>query len=163
MSKTLILYFSPQGHTKHYVDLVAQKLGADTHEILPKTPYTEEDLNWHDETTRATVEQKTYHDGRVDIVDDLPSTSDYDTIILAHPIWWGIPPRLIASVIDHLDLNNKKLAMFATSDMTGYSRSQSNIERTVKENNYQNTEITKGAVFSSDAQVDQWIQENGLD
>lgn len=162
MSKTLILYFSPQGHTKRYVDIVAQKLNADVHEIKPKVPYTEEDLNWHDLSTRATVEQKTYHDGRVDIVDDLPSTTDYDTIILAHPIWWGIPPRLIASVIDHLDLNNKTLAMFATSDASGYERAQSNIERTVKENNYQNVTIKKGMSFHQDNEVDEWIKENNL-
>lgn len=162
MTKTLILYFSPQGHTKHYVDLIAQKLNADVHEIKPQVPYTAKDLNWTDESTRATVEQKTWHDGRVDIVDDLPSTADYDTIILAHPIWWGIPPRLIASTIDHLDLNGKTLAMFATSDGTNYNWSQSNIERTVKENNYQNVTIKQGTVFSNDSQVDKWLKQNNL-
>lgn len=162
MSKTLLLYFSPQGHTKRYVELVAKRLNADIHEIKAKVPYTTQDLNWLDETTRATVEQKTYHDGRVDIIDDLPSTSNYDTVILAHPIWWGIPPRLIANAIDHLDLNNKTLAMFATSGGSDYSRSQFNVERTVKENNYQNITIKKGMVFNNPAQVDNWIIQNNL-
>lgn len=162
MSKTLLLYFSPQNHTKHYVDLVAQKLNADVHEIKAKIPYTAEDLNWTIPTTRATVEQKQMHDGRVDIVEDLPSIQDYDTIILAHPIWWGIPPRLIAKTIDELDLNGKTLAMFATSGGSSYDWSQSNIERTIKENRYQNINIKKGMVFNNDNQVDSWIEENNL-
>lgn len=162
MGKTLLLYFSPQGHTMHYVNLVADKLNADTHEIKAKVPYTEEDLNWTIPTTRATVEQKTMHDGRVDILNDLPDTSKYDTVILAHPIWWGIPPRLIATTIDKLDLNNKILAMFATSDGSNYDWSQSNIERTVKENNYQNVAVKKGIVFNNDNQVDDWVKENDL-
>lgn len=162
MSKTLILYFSPQGHTKRYVDLVAKKLNADVHEIKPQVPYTSEDLNWLDQSTRATVEQKTMHDGRVDIVDDLPSTADYDTIILAHPIWWGIPPRLIATTIDHLDLNGKTLAMFATSDGSSYDWSQSNVERSVKENNYQDVTIKQGAIFNSAGDIDNWLEKNNL-
>lgn len=162
MTKTLILYFSPQGHTKRYVDVVAKKLNADVHEIKPAKPYTAEDLNWHDETTRATVEQKQMHDGRVEIVDDLPDAKDYDTIILAHPIWWGIPPRLIAATIDHLDLNGKTLAMFATSGGSNYSWSQSNIERTVKENNYQDVTIKQGTVLNSRGQIDQWLKKNDL-
>lgn len=162
MSKTLLLYFSPQGHTKHYVDLVASKLNTDVHEIKAAKPYTAEDLNWTIPTTRATVEQKQMHDGRVDIVEDLPSTANYDTIILAHPIWWGIPPRLIAKTIDELDLNNKTLAMFASSGGSNYDWSQSNIERTVKENNYQNVDIKQGIVFNSDSQVDSWIKQNNL-
>lgn len=162
MGKTLLLYFSPQGHTKRYVDLVTAKLNADVHEIKAAKPYTAEDLNWTIPTTRATVEQKQMHDGRVDIVEDLPNIANYDTIILAHPIWWGIPPRLIAKTIDELDLNGKTLAMFATSDSTPYDRSQFNIERTVKENHYQDVDIKKGIVFRNDSQVDSWIKENDL-
>lgn len=162
MAKTLILYFSPTNTTKHYVDLVAQKLNAAVHEIKPKVPYSAEDLNWHDETTRATVEQKQMHDGRVEIIDDLPDAADYDTIILAHPIWWGIPPRLIATTIDHLDLNGKTLAMFATSGGSSYNWSQSNVERSVKENNYQNVTIKQGSVLNSPSDVDYWLKKNDL-
>ena len=56
--------------------------------------------------------------------------------MIAHPIWWGITPRFITSMIDHLDLNGKKLATFATSGGSTYDRSQSYIERSVKENHY---------------------------
>lgn len=38
MAKTLVLYYSATGTTKHYAELVAQKLNADLHEIKPKVP-----------------------------------------------------------------------------------------------------------------------------
>lgn len=69
MSKTIVLYFSATGTTKKIAEVVAKKIGADIAEIHPLKPYTSEDLNWLDETTRATVEQKQMHDGRVPVKD----------------------------------------------------------------------------------------------
>lgn len=156
MAKTIVLYYSATGTTKHTAETVARKLGADIAAIHPVKPYTAEDLNWHDESTRATVEQKQEHDGRVPIQDDLPDISGYDNVIIGHPIWWGIPPRLIATTIDKLDLNGKTLATFGTSSSTGYDRSQTNVERTVQENGYQ-LNLKKGAVLNSPAALDKWV------
>lgn len=157
MSNTLVLYYSATGTTKQVAHDVAKRLNADIAEIHPVKPYTANDLNWHDESTRATVEQKQQHDGRVPVKDDLPDLAQYDNVIIGHPIWWGIPPRLIADVIDKLDLNGKVLATFGTSSSTGYDWSQSNITRTVKENGYQ-LDLQKGAVLNSPAAVNNWVE-----
>lgn len=156
MTNTLVLYYSATGTTKKVAEQIAQKLNADIAEIHPVKPYTTEDLNWHDETTRATVEQKQEHDGRVPVKDDFPSLDNYDNIIIGHPVWWGIPPRLIADTIDKLNLNGKNLATFGTSSSTNYSRSQSNIERTIKENHYDLT-LTKGDVLNSQSALNNWV------
>lgn len=158
MSNTIVLYYSATGTTKKAAEQVAKQLGADLAEIHPVKPYTATDLNWHDETTRATVEQKQEqeHDGRVPIKDDLPDLSGYDNVIIGHPIWWGIPPRLIAATIDQLDLNGKVLATFGTSSSTGYDRAQSNIARTVKENGYQ-LDLQQGDVLNSPAKLSAWV------
>ena len=124
MAKTIVLYYSATGTTKKAAEEVAKQLGADIAAIHPVKPYTATDLNWHDQSTRATVEQKQEHDGRVPIKDDLPDMAQYDNVIIGHPIWWGIPPRLIAATIDKLDLNGKVLATFGTSSSSGYDRSQ---------------------------------------
>lgn len=157
MAKTIVLYYSATGTTKKAAEEVAKQLGADIAEIHPVKPYTATDLNWHDETTRATVEQKQEHDGRVPIKDDLPDMAQYDNVIIGHPIWWGIPPRLIAATIDKLDLNGKVLATFGTSSSTGYDRSQSNVARTVKENGYQ-LDLQQGDVLNSPAALNNWIK-----
>lgn len=156
MANTLVLYYSATGTTKTVAEEIAQKLSADIAEIHPVTPYSNEDLNWHDESTRATVEQKQEHDGRVPIKDDLPSLDNYDNVIIGHPIWWGIPPRLIAATIDKLALNGKTLATFGTSSSTGYDRAQSNIERTIKENNYE-VKLNRGDVLNSQSAIENWL------
>ena len=63
---------------------------------------------------------------------------------------------MIADVIDKLDLNGKNLAMFATSGGSTYDRSQSFIERSVRENNY-DTQVNQGAILNSPRQIDAWI------
>lgn len=157
MAKTVVLYYSATGTTKKAAEEVAKQLGADIAAIHPVKPYTATDLNWHDQSTRATVEQKQEHDGRVPIKDDLPDMAQYDNVIIGHPIWWGIPPRLIAATIDKLDLNGKVLATFGTSSSSGYDRSQSNVARTVKENGYQ-LALQQGAVLNSPAALNNWVK-----
>ena len=155
MAKTLVLYYSATNTTKRIAEQVAQKLNADIAEIHPAQPYTAADLNWHDESSRTTVEQHE-HNSRVDIKDDLPDISGYDNIVIGHPIWWAIPPRMISTVIDHLDLNGKNLALFATSGGTSYDRSQNYVERTVNENGY-DTKVNQGAILNNPSQIDGWI------
>ena len=155
MAKTLVLYYSATNTTKNIAEQVAQKLNADSAEFHAAQPYTAADLNWHDSKSRTSIEQH-QHDSRVAVKDDLPDIQSYDNIVIGHPIWWAIPPRMIADVIDKLDLNGKNLAMFATSGGTSYDRSQSFIERSVRENNY-DTQVNQGAILNSPRQIDAWI------
>lgn len=121
MPKTLVLYYSATDTTKNVAQVIANTLNADIAEIHAKQPYTSADLDWHDPQSRTSIEQH-QHNSRVEINDDLPDISNYDNVIIGHPIWWGIPPRLITTVIDKIDLNGKNLASFATSGGSGYER-----------------------------------------
>jgi flavodoxin len=160
MAKTLVLYFSATNTTKKMAENVAQQLGADIAAIHPEQPYTSADLDWHDEQSRTTIEQH-QHGQKVAIKDDLPDISQYQNIVIGHPIWWGIPPRLISSTIDHLDLNGKNLATFATSGGSDYGRSQSYVERSVKENGY-DAKVNQGAVLNNARQASAWVSSLDL-
>ena len=160
MANSLILYYSATGTTKTIAEKIAQQLNTDVAEIHPAQSYTDADLNWHDPQSRTSIEQH-QHARRVAIQDDLPDINQYDNILIGHPIWWAIPPRLIATTIDHLDLNCKHFASFATSGGTNYDRSQNNIERTIKENNY-NVILNQGAVLNNDAQIENWLKTLNL-
>lgn len=161
MAKTLVLYYSATNTTKKIAEQIAQKLGADIAEIHAAQPYTAADLDWHDSSSRTSIEQHE-HNSRVEIKDDLPDISNYDNIVIGHPIWWAIPPRMISSVIDHLDLNDKNLGLFATSGGTSYDRSQSFVERAIKENNY-DTKVNQGAVLNGANQINAWIDALNFD
>lgn len=160
MAKTIVFYFSATNTTKQRAEKIASKLGADLFAIQAEKPYSAADLDWHDPNSRTSIEQH-QHASRVAIKDDLPAINDYDTVLIGFPIWWGIPPRLIADLIDRLPLNGKQLAGFATSGSSGFERAQSYLERTVKENNA-DVQVLPGAVLNSDAQMDTWLKQLNL-
>lgn len=56
-AKALVVYFSATGNTKAVAETLAELQGADVYEIVPEKPYTDEDLNYNDRTTRETAEQ----------------------------------------------------------------------------------------------------------
>ena len=92
------------------------------------------------------------------MVDDFPDLSQYENILIGHPIWWGIPSRMIASVIDDLNLNGKTLTGFATSGGSTYGRSQSYFARTVEQNGYDVT-LNQGTILSNnDGQIATWLK-----
>lgn len=156
MTNSIVLFFLKTGTTKNLAENIADRLNADLAEIHELQTYTPADLDYTDMNKRTTIEQQ-QHQSRVAIKNDLPDISSYDNIIIAHPIWWAIPPRLIATLIDTLDLNRKNVATGATSGGTNYSRSQSFIERTINDNGYQLT-LFKGAVLNSRPGLNRWLK-----
>ena len=124
MSKTIIIYYSAQGHTKTIAEKIAANLGADTFEITPKQKYTDADLDWTDKNSRASREyaDETLRDVELDST-DIPGWADYDTVIIGYPIWWGIAAWPTNSFIKQLDLNGKKVIPFCTSHSSGVGES----------------------------------------
>ena len=49
------------------------------------------------------------------IAGNLPDISEYGTIYIGFPIWWGIAPRIISTFIEGCGLEGKKIVIFATS------------------------------------------------
>lgn len=113
-SKILVAYFSCTGNTKTLAENTAEILKADLYEIKPKIPYTTEDLNYKDESTRATVEQRD-EKSRPELADKDANIAQYETIVLAYPIWWHIAPRIMETFLESYDFSGKKIIPIATS------------------------------------------------
>ena len=115
--------FSATGNTRGVAQALAGAIGADYLEIEPTQPYTAEDLNYDDETTRATVEQR---DGtaRPEIASAMPEWGDYDVILFGHPIWWETVPRIICTLFEQnaTSLAGKRVADFCTSGGSGIGK-----------------------------------------
>lgn len=124
---TLVVYFSATGHTEPLAGYAAEYLNADLYEIIPEIAYTEEDLNYNDPSTRATREQNDAA-ARPGIAGVLPDISDYDTIIIGHPIWWGQAPKIIYTFLESCDWSGKTLATFCTSASSGLGSSAENLK-----------------------------------
>ena len=86
-------------------------------EIEAAVPYTAEDVDYGDETTRATAEQN--DPAARPSVAATPDFSAYDAVLIGHPIWWGKAPRLICTLLESANLAGKKVAEFCTSGSSG--------------------------------------------
>lgn len=113
-SKALVVYFSCTGRTKMLAEHAAKALQADLVEIQPKKPYTNEDLNYNDKSTRATMEQGDTT-VRPEIQNKIDNMSQYDTVVLAYPIWWGQVPRIMDTFMESYDFSGKTMAAICTS------------------------------------------------
>ena len=140
-SDTLVVYFSCTGTTKGVAEKLAGVTGADLYEIVPAEPYTDEDLNYHDRGTRATVEQD-HPETRPEIagyspliaseadaaqvLEDIDLTG-YTTVYIGYPIWWGEEPRILCTFVEAHDFTDMTVIPFCTSGGSGIGRSGKNL------------------------------------
>ena len=154
MSKALIIYFSMTGHTEQVAHQMAESLGADLYHIQAEHPYTRKDLDWTIPDSRANLEQKN-STSRPLYQGNLPDIADYDTVIFGHPIWWGIPPRILYTVIEDLELTGKKVASFATSGGSSYGEAQLEMDWLLDRS-------LRGRILSNKASISSWLTDNQL-
>lgn len=119
--KALVAYFSCTGTTKKLAEELNEVVGGTLYEIKPTTPYTDEDLNWTDKNSRSSIEMRD-KSSRPEMVDDLPSISEYDTIYIGFPIWWYQAPTIINTFLEKYDLEGKTIIPFATSGTSGMGK-----------------------------------------
>ena len=91
-SNVLVACFSATGNTWPLAEYAADYLNADLFRIEPEEPYTDADLNYNNNSSRANreMEDDTCRPALAATVENMPQ---YDTVILAFPIWWGQAPR----------------------------------------------------------------------
>ena len=154
-SKILVAYFSASGITKNVAKNLAEVCGADLYEIKPEIPYTNDDLNWMDKTSRSSVEMRD-RNSRPKIVDDDAHIRDYDVIFLGFPIWWYVAPTIINTFLEKNNFSGKKIVLFATSGGSGFGRTVENIRQSVAST----TEIIEGKILNNNPtleQLKQWV------
>ena len=125
-NEILVAYFSATGTTKKVAEKIAELTGADLYEIVPANPYSDADLNWHDNNSRTTKEMDDPN-VRPEIGSSDISLDQYKTIYLGYPIWWGDAPRIMATFVEKYNFDGKKVIPFCTSGGSGIGRSGSNL------------------------------------
>lgn len=126
-SDVLVAYFSATGTTKGVAEKIASVTGGDLYEILAAEPYSSDDLNYNDSSSRSTKEQDDKN-VRPEIGSEAISLEGYSTIYLGFPIWWGEEPRILDTFAESYSFEGITVIPFCTSGGSGIGRSGSNME-----------------------------------
>lgn len=160
-AKALVVYFSATGNTKAVAETLAELQDADIYEIVPEQPYTDEDLNYNDRTTRATAEQND-PDARPAISGSITDFEQYEVVYVGYPIWWGDMPRILYTFFDAYDFSGKTIAPFCTSGGSGLSGTPGTIaELESGATVLDGLHVSDSAADSSESSVSQWLADIG--
>lgn len=161
-AKALVVYFSATGNTKAVAETLAGLQGADIYEIVPGQPYTDEDLNYNDRTTRATAEQND-PDARPAIQGSITDFEQYEMVYVGYPIWWGDMPRILYTFFDTYDFSGKTIAPFCTSGGSGLSGTPGTIaELESGATVLDGLHVSDATAGSSESSVAEWLESNGI-
>lgn len=149
----LVVYFSATGTTRGIAEKIASLTGSELVEILPAQPYTTEDLNYNDHTTRATVEQNT-PEARPEIANDI-SLEGYTTVYLGYPIWWGQAPRIMSTFVESHDFTGITVIPFCTSGSSSAGRTGETLGEQAGTGTFLSS--TRFSASVSDADLQSWI------
>ncbi len=119
--KSVVVYFSQTGTTKGVAEMIAEVTGSELKRIEPMVPYTSEDLDYNDSSTRATVEQNDLS-ARPEIKNEI-SLEGCRTLYLGYPIWWGQAPRIMDTFVEGHNLTGVTVIPFCTSGSSGIGSS----------------------------------------
>ena len=162
-TKALVVYFSATGNTKAVAETLAGLQEADTYEIVPEEPYTDEDLNYNDQTTRATAEQND-PDARPAISGSIENLEQYEVIYVGFPIWWGDMPRILYTFFDTYDFSGKTIAPFCTSGGSGLSGTPGTIaEMETGATVLDGLHISDSSADNAESAVAEWLTDIGQD
>ena len=173
VSKALVVYFShagenynvgviEEGNTAKMGKIIAEQMNADIFEIVPVVDYP---MDYDSCLKVATEEQRTK--ARPEYKDSIENWSEYDTVFIGYPIWWGEIPNIVYTFMETYDFSGKTVVPFNTHEGSGQAHSQRDIEGLLK-----SATVLKGlAVRGSKAQnnasgtakdVTNWLKNLGL-
>lgn len=159
--KTLVVYFSAGGNTRRVAEAIAAAASADLFEIIPAEPYTAADLNYNDSSSRVSREHEDDSLRNVALSAVTPENwSDYNTVFVGYPIWWGIAAWPVSSFVAGNDFEGKTVIPFATSASSGLGSSASELFETANGGTWLDGQRFPSGV--SDEEVHSWVKELNL-
>ncbi len=152
-NKIAIIYFSATGTTKNIAEYIKNATNGDLIEIIPKDKYTDDDLNYVNDNSRANKEQND-EKARPEIANNI-NVDNYDLIYLGYPIWWGDVPKIILTFLDNHELDDKTIIPFCTSGSSPISNSLNTLKNYNKNVNWIDGE--RFSASASQSEVSNWV------
>lgn len=154
-SNILVVWFSCTGTTEQIAEWVVNATGADSYEIVPEVPYTEDDLAYY--TGGRADQEQADASARPAISGGVENIEQYDVIFLGYPIWHGQAPRIISTFLESYDFSGVTIIPFCTSHSSGIGSSAENLHSLCDDT----VTWMDGRRFSGDAaegDVAEWVE-----
>ena len=153
------------GNTAIVAEMIAEKTGADLFEILPEDDHYP--MTYAELTDVAKSEQN--ENARPAYAGEVPDLSQYDTVFIGAPVWWGDWPMIMYTFFEENAeaLAGKNLVPFSTHEGSGLSGFDKKLSAAIPESTVLEGLATRG----NDCQNDQdsvrksvydWIAELGF-
>ena len=124
----LVAYYSATGNTRRVAEFATDELGADIFELLPVEPYSDDDLNWMNGSSRVSGEHADQSLRDIELEStEVPNWDAYETVLVGYPIWYGDAAWVLNTFVKGNDFSGKKVIPFCTSTNAGIGRSGSNL------------------------------------
>ena len=157
---TLVAYFSVTKHTKPIAEYISEYTGATLYEIVPETPYTDEDINYGDSSSRTSLEQNDPN-ARPAIASTIDNIEQYDIIYLGYPIWWGQAPKIMYTFLEGAQIKTTATIIpFCTSASSSIGTSATNLKAFASSQNW--LEGRRFAIGTDKTSVTEWIDSLNL-
>ena len=167
MNKSIVIFFSHAGdnysvgdikvgNTKIVADYISEITGADQFEIVTHKydgmAYTPLINLAKEEANRGELPP---YEGSA------PDLSQYDTVFIGGPIWWGTYPQVMFTLFRDINLDGKTVIPFTTHEGSGLASTVSDVKKSFPKANVQKGWSIYGhEVRSGRAKVEKWL--NGL-
>lgn len=166
----LVVYFSRNGenYTKNGIEnlkignteVVAKKISEITASDLFKIETIKVyPVDYYETTEVAREELK--RNLRPELKKYLTDISNYDTIYLGYPNWWGTMPMAVFTFLESVDLTGKIIKPFCTHEGSGMGHSEEDLKKYFPQAIIKKGLPIRGSdVYESDEEIKNWIGED---
>ena len=113
-----------KGNTEVIAEYIQELTGADLFKVAPAVEYPEDYMKCID-----VAKKEMQSNARPEIKESLNDISDYDTIFIGFPNWWGTLPMPMFTQLEQLDFTGKTVKAFVTHEGSGFGSSEKDIKK----------------------------------
>ena len=168
MGKSIVIFFSHAGdnysvgnvevgNTKIVADYISEIAGAEQFEIVTHKydgmAYTPLTRLAQEEANKGELPP---YEGKA------PDLSQYDTVFIGGPVWWGTYPQVMFTLFKDINLDGKTVYPFTTHEGSGLASCVSDVKKAFPKANVKNGFSIYGhEVRTEKAKVEKWLKGIG--
>ena len=144
-----------KGNTEVIAEYIQELDGADLFKVEPAVEYPADYMECID-----VAQKEQQADARPEIKGTLESITDYDTVYIGFPNWWGTLPMPMFTQLEQLDFAGKTVKPFVTHEGSGFGSSQKDLAKLCEGADIKNGLSIPGAnVYDAKETVKSWIDD----